>query len=61
MKITCERSYLAHALGVTGRAVSSRNTLPILGSVSLGAGSRFDRDYDKIELEGGWKWMRRQR
>jgi DNA polymerase III subunit beta len=35
MKITCERSYLAQALGVAGRAVSSRNTLPILSNVLL--------------------------
>src|SRR4028119_2334216 len=35
MKITCERSYLAMALGVAGRAVSSRNTLPILSNVLL--------------------------
>ena len=35
MKITCERSYLASALGVAGRAVSSRNTLPILTHVLL--------------------------
>lgn len=44
MKITCERSYLAHALGVTGRAVSSRNTLPILGSVLL------ETEDDKLRL-----------
>jgi len=35
MKITCERSYLAIALGVAGRAVSNRNTLPILSNVLL--------------------------
>lgn len=35
MKITCERGYLANALGVAGRAVSSRNTLPILSNVLL--------------------------
>lgn len=35
MKITCERSYLANALGVAGRAVSNRNTLPILSNVLL--------------------------
>ena len=35
MKVTCERSYLAQALGVAGRAVSSRNTLPILSHVLL--------------------------
>lgn len=35
MKITCERSYLASALGVAGRAVSNRNTLPILSNVLL--------------------------
>lgn len=35
MKITCERSFLANALGVAGRAVSSRNTLPILSNVLL--------------------------
>ncbi|HEX8832913.1 MAG TPA: DNA polymerase III subunit beta [Abditibacteriaceae bacterium] len=35
MKITCERSYLATALGVAGRAVSNRNTLPILSNVLL--------------------------
>lgn len=35
MKITCERSYLANALGVAGRAVSSRNTLPILSNILL--------------------------
>ena len=35
MKITCERSYLSQALGVSGRAVSSRNTLPILSNVLL--------------------------
>jgi DNA polymerase-3 subunit beta len=35
MKITSERSYLAQALGIAGRAVSSRNTLPILSNVLL--------------------------
>ena len=35
MKVTCERSYLAQALGVAGRAVSSRNSLPILTHVLL--------------------------
>ena len=35
MKVTCERSYLAAALGVANRAVSSRNTLPILSHVKL--------------------------
>lgn len=35
MKITCERGYLAMALGVASRAVSSRNTLPILSNVLL--------------------------
>lgn len=35
MKITCERSFLANALGVAGRAVSNRNTLPILSNVLL--------------------------
>jgi DNA polymerase-3 subunit beta len=35
MKVTCERGYLANALGVAGRAVSSRNTLPILSNVLL--------------------------
>jgi DNA polymerase-3 subunit beta len=35
MKITCERSYLANALGVAGRAVSNRNTLPILSNVLI--------------------------
>lgn len=35
MKVTCERSYLAAALGVARRAVSSRNTLPILSHVLL--------------------------
>ena len=35
MKVTCERSYLAQALGVAGRAVSARNTLPILSHVLL--------------------------
>ncbi|MBV9867175.1 MAG: DNA polymerase III subunit beta [Abitibacteriaceae bacterium] len=35
MRITCERSYLAMALGVAGRAVSNRNTLPILSNVLL--------------------------
>ena len=37
MKITCERSYLAEALAVVSRAVSSRNTLPILSNVLLQA------------------------
>ncbi len=37
MKITCERAYLAQALGVSTRAVSSRNTLPILSNVLLEA------------------------
>ena len=44
MKITCERSYLSSALGVASRAVSSRNTLPILSSVLLEA------DDDKLRL-----------
>ncbi len=35
MKVTCERSYLATALGVARRAVSARNTLPILSHVLL--------------------------
>lgn len=35
MKITCDRSYLATAVGVAGRAVSGRNTLPILSNVLL--------------------------
>lgn len=35
MKITCERNKLADALGIAGRAVSSRNTLPILANVLL--------------------------
>lgn len=35
MKITCDRSRLAEALGIAGRAVSSRNTLPILANVLL--------------------------
>jgi DNA polymerase-3 subunit beta len=35
MKITCERTNLANALGVAGRAVSARNTLPILANVLL--------------------------
>lgn len=35
MKITCERNRLAEALGIAGRAVSSRNTLPILANVLL--------------------------
>jgi len=35
MRITCERSYLTMALGVAGRAVSNRNTLPILSNVLL--------------------------
>lgn len=35
MKITAERSYLAAALGVASRAVSARNTLPILSHVLL--------------------------
>jgi DNA polymerase-3 subunit beta len=39
MKITCERGYLAQALGVASRAVSSRNTLPILSNVLLEANS----------------------
>lgn len=37
MKITCERAYLAQALGVATRAVSARNTLPILSNVLLEA------------------------
>lgn len=37
MKITCERGYLATALGVASRAVSARNTLPILSNVLLEA------------------------
>lgn len=44
MKITCERAYLAQALGVAGRAVSSRNTLPILSHVLL------DADEDRVKL-----------
>ena len=35
MKLTVERSYLSNALGVARRAVSSRNTLPILSHVLL--------------------------
>lgn len=44
MKITCERSNLANALGVAGRAVSSRNTLPILANVLL------ETSDDRIQL-----------
>ncbi|HEX9997212.1 MAG TPA: DNA polymerase III subunit beta, partial [Abditibacterium sp.] len=35
MKFTCERSYLSDALGLARRAVSSRNTLPILSHILL--------------------------
>lgn len=35
MKITCERNRLDEALGIAGRAVSSRNTLPILSNILL--------------------------
>ena len=44
MKITCERSYLANALAVAGRAVSSRNTLPILSNILL------ETEDDRIKL-----------
>ncbi|MDF2439043.1 MAG: polymerase subunit beta [Abditibacteriota bacterium] len=44
MKITCERSYLAQALGVAGRAVSNRNTLPILSNVLL------ETEDDRVQL-----------
>lgn len=44
MKITCQRSYLSNALGVAGRAVSSRNTLPILSNVLL------ETEDDKVKL-----------
>lgn len=44
MRITCERSYLANALGVAGRAVSHRNTLPILGNVLL------ETEDDRVKL-----------
>ena len=44
MKITCERGYLANALGVASRAVSSRNTLPILSNVLL------ETEDDKLKL-----------
>jgi DNA polymerase-3 subunit beta len=35
MKITCLRENLSQGLGVVGRAVSSRSTLPVLGNVLL--------------------------
>jgi len=35
MKVTCDRSQLTQALGVAGRAVSARNTMPILSHVLL--------------------------
>lgn len=38
MKLIAERDYLAAALAATGRAVSSRNTLPILSNVLLETG-----------------------
>ena len=44
MRITCERSYLANALGVAGRAVSHRNTLPILSNVLL------ETEDDRVKL-----------
>lgn len=44
MKVTCQRSYLAQALGVAGRAVSSRNTLPILTHVLL------ETEDDRVKL-----------
>lgn len=44
MKITCERSYLANALAVAGRAVSSRNTLPILSNILI------ETEDDRIKL-----------
>jgi len=44
MRITCERSYLAMALGVAGRAVSHRNTLPILSNVLL------ETEDDRVKL-----------
>jgi DNA polymerase-3 subunit beta len=44
MKITCERSYLSQALGVAGRAVSNRNTLPILSNVLL------ETEDDRVQL-----------
>lgn len=44
MKVTCERSYLATALGTAGRAVSSRNTLPILSHVKL------ETDGDRLKI-----------
>lgn len=44
MKITCERSYLANALGVASRAVSSRNTLPILANVLI------ETQEDRVQL-----------
>ena len=35
MKITCEKKYLSSALSSTGRAVSARNTLPVLANILL--------------------------
>ena len=44
MRITCERSYLANALAVAGRAVANRNTLPILSNVLL------ETEDDRVKL-----------
>ncbi|MDQ3814677.1 MAG: DNA polymerase III subunit beta [Armatimonadota bacterium] len=44
MRITCERTYLARALDVAGRAVSHRNTLPILSNVLL------ETEDDRVKL-----------
>jgi DNA polymerase-3 subunit beta len=44
MKFTCERSVLMNALGTAGKAVSNRNTLPILSNVLL------ETDGDRVLL-----------
>ena len=35
MKVTCLQENLAHGLSVTGRGVSTRGSLPILGNILL--------------------------
>ncbi|MCB0078358.1 MAG: DNA polymerase III subunit beta [Anaerolineales bacterium] len=36
MRITCKQEHLARGMGIVGRAVSSRSTLPVLSNIFLG-------------------------
>jgi len=44
MKITCERDVLSNALAIVSKAVSGRNTLPILSNIL------FEAKTDRVEL-----------